>query len=555
MSNDIRYLLYARKSSEEEDRQVQSIPDQYTALLRLTDKDQLNIVERLDEARSAKEPGARPVFASMLERIRKGEANGILCWSTNRLFRNPVDAGEVQWLLQKGIIRSIRTIDREYRPEDNILLLAVEAATANQQIIDLSKNVKRGLHEKARRGWWPTKAKPGYRTVVQVVNGRETSTIETEPSRFPLLRRAWELMMTGAYSVPQVLEELNGWGYRSMPTRKGGGLRPMSRSALFRLFRDPFFAGRFMYGGEWHEGAHELMVSQAEFERVKSLLDRTNHMQPQKHEFAFTGMIRCGACGCLITAERKVKHYRTTGRTVEYVYYHCTGRRGCQQTSVREEYIADRVFSLLHAWKLDQDAVAIAERAIERTEGTGLVVDETIAQQRRATLQQGDKRLNALFVMRENDEITAEEFVQRKRVYQQEIIQINNEISEEATRIQRNAQAIRGAVRFLNAAPLQFDAGTVRERREIASLLAESYVLTLGKLHIRPDPLLQKISTFEPPNLPSDMVGTGTIAPASPIQRRDWDNIRTLIAGPALCFVYETAFAKQTGLADSGGTA
>lgn len=552
MSSDIRYFLYARKSSEEEDRQVQSIPDQNTALLRLAEFDQITIVEHLDEARSAKEPGKRPVFASMLERIRIGEADGILSWSTNRLFRNPVDAGEVQWLLQMGVIRSIRTIDREYRPEDNILLLAVEAATANQQIIDLSKNVKRGLHEKARRGWWPTKPKPGYRSVVQVINGRETSTIEADPDRFPLLRRAWELMMTGAYTVPQVLDELNGWGYRSVPTRNGGGRKPMSRSAFFRMFRDPFYAGRFLYGGEWHEGAHEQMISEAEFDRVKGLLDRANHMQPQRQEFAFTGMIRCGVCGCLITAERKIKNYHTTGRTVEYVYYHCTGRRGCQQVSVTEEYIADRVIGLLHTWRLDEEAVKIAERAIERVEGTSLCVDETIAQQRRSTLQQAEKRLNALFVMRENNEITGEEFVARKKLHQQEILRTNSEITEEANRVQQNAKAVRGALRFLSAAPPRFDAGSVRERREIASLLAESYVLTLGKLHIRPDPLLLKISTFEPPETPPDMGQDDPTAPPSPIQRGNWDDIRSLIAGPALCFAYETLLAKGINTTNDG---
>ncbi|MBX3117416.1 MAG: recombinase family protein [Fimbriimonadaceae bacterium] len=528
MPSDIQYFLYARKSSEEEDRQVQSIPDQNSALLRQAKTLDLQIVDRLEEAHSAKEPGIRPVFASMLERIRKGEANGILCWGTNRLFRNPVDAGEVQWMLQKGIIQSIRTIDREYRPEDNVLLLAVEAAHANQQIIDLSKNVKRGLHEKARRGWWPTKPKPGYRSVIQVIGGRESCVQEPDPDRFSILRRAWEMMLTGAHSVPQILDALESWGYRSL-SGKGRAGRPMSRSGLYRLFSDPFYAGRFLYGDEWHEGAYEAMVTVDEFARVQRLLGRHSQIRPQKHEFAFTGLIRCGVCGCMITAERKVKRYPSTGGQREYVYYHCTGRRGCPKNSVSEEFIVRSIGNLLEAWHLDKDAYIIGNEAIDFAEGKVAKNQNEVRRSRQTALDQAQLRLDSLIAMRENQEISAEEFQKRRRIHLQEIWKRESSIEDDSKIIEQNVVQLRRAVRFLHKAPQVFTGGIVSQRRQVASVLVDECVLTLGKLRIRPDPLLLKISRFERPNAPRDMVQIGETMASRPGQRRGRTDMRTLL--------------------------
>jgi len=97
----IKYFLYARKSSESEDRQVQSIQDQIDRLKALAIQMKLEIVEVYEEARSAKQPNNRPLFLEMLERIERGEAQGIVCWQINRLSRNPVDSGTLQWMLQK----------------------------------------------------------------------------------------------------------------------------------------------------------------------------------------------------------------------------------------------------------------------------------------------------------------------------------------------------------------------------------------------------------------------------------------------------------------------
>src|SRR3989344_3428546 len=133
----IKYFLYARKSSEGEDRQVQSIDDQINRLKQFAKDVNLDIKKIYTEAKSAKKPNNRPLFDEMIQKIEDGEADGILCWQINRLSRNPIDSGKLSWLLQRGVMKSIRTMDREYLPEDNVLIFSVESGVANQYILHL----------------------------------------------------------------------------------------------------------------------------------------------------------------------------------------------------------------------------------------------------------------------------------------------------------------------------------------------------------------------------------------------------------------------------------
>src|SRR3989344_542628 len=102
-----KFFLYARKSTDVEDKQVLSIDAQLTELRSFAREQGLDVIEEFIEKQSAKVPG-RPIFGQMLRRIERGEANGIVSWHPDRLARNSVDGGQIIYLLDTGKLASIK---------------------------------------------------------------------------------------------------------------------------------------------------------------------------------------------------------------------------------------------------------------------------------------------------------------------------------------------------------------------------------------------------------------------------------------------------------------
>jgi site-specific DNA recombinase len=192
------YFLYARKSSESEDRQVLSIEAQVSEMEAIARREGWEIVETFAEARSAKTAGRRPEFASMIERLERGEATGILCWRLNRLARNMREGGAIIDLLSSGIISEIVTSERTYRSGDSVLLMSVEMGMSTQFSIDLARDSKRGLLAKAQRGWYPAYPALGYMSDTTQKKGERI--VMPDPERFELVRRAWDMLLSGDYN-------------------------------------------------------------------------------------------------------------------------------------------------------------------------------------------------------------------------------------------------------------------------------------------------------------------------------------------------------------------
>src|SRR3989338_7581620 len=153
--NNPKYFLYARKSTDVEDKQVLSIESQIVELRAFAAKEGLTIIEELVEKKSAKVPG-RKIFNAMLDRIVKGEAQGIVSWHPDRLARNSVDGGRIIYLLDTGQLASLKFPQFwfESTPQGKFML-NIAFGQSKYYVDSLSENVKRGLRQKARRGEFP----------------------------------------------------------------------------------------------------------------------------------------------------------------------------------------------------------------------------------------------------------------------------------------------------------------------------------------------------------------------------------------------------------------
>lgn len=499
-SRRVRYVLYARKSEEDKNRQVQSINDQIKELRALAARRGLVIVEEIREEHSAKAPG-RPRFNAMLESLRQGRADGILVWSINRLLRNPIDQGAISWMLQGGQIASLLTMDKEYLPGDNVVLLSVEGAVANQFIIDLRKGTLRGIASKVEKGWFPHKAPIGY------LNNTQLKTIEPDPQRFALLQRAWAMLLTEGRSVRQILDVLNEeWGFRTPPARggqRGAGERPLALNTLYRVFTNIFYAGYFVHGDTIHQGKHQPMVTLAEFARAKTLLRREFKTSPQKHQFAFTGLIRCASCGGGVTAETHLKTLKATGETRHYTYYRCVNKHGrCDKRGLSEAALQHQIAELLGQLSIPEAFAAWARRELERRhEGEQHVrqLAYTNAQQRQSEIE---RHLDTLLELRLQDVIDDATYASKRACLVEERQRCHLEVARLEEIGDSTRQTLSHALGFCENARAWFASGDLEVQRVIARALGASYELCDDgrggkRLEIVPHPLLVPILGIE----------------------------------------------------------
>ena len=483
-TNKITYFLYARKSSESEDRQVQSIDDQVNRLKVLANDLGISIKEILTEAKSAKKPNCRPIFTSMLERIEKGEAQGILCWQINRLSRNPVDSGTLGWMLQQGALKSIQTIDRQYLPDDNVLLFSVESGMANQFIIDLKKNSMRGMVGKADRGWLPSRPPLGY------LNDKLEHTIVEDKERFDLVRRMWDMMLTGNYTPPQIREIANKeWGFRTPKTKRDGGGQ-LADSVIYKLFTNIFYTGMFKWAGKTYSGNHKPMITLEEYDRVQAILGRSGRPRAQTHDFAYTGVITCGVCGGMITATEKIKIVKATGGLKNYIYYHCGHKKReipCNQERITLKEIEDQIDIELERNtilpKFREWALEILNRDNDKE-----IADRTkIYETQHKSLVATQNELDALTKMRYRDLIDDETFIKERDELKTKIAKLTTNLRETESRAEKWLELTEKVFNFACYARKEFITGGLDKKKEIFSALGQNFSLKDKKLYITPN--------------------------------------------------------------------
>ncbi|MBI3590520.1 MAG: recombinase family protein [Candidatus Melainabacteria bacterium] len=499
----IKYFIYARKSTEDDNKQVQSIDDQIDRLKKLANELDLKIIKVFIEAKSAKKPHNRPEFEKMIDQLLAGEADGILCWKLDRLSRNPVDSGTLQWLLQQDVIKAIRTIERFYLPGDNALIFSVEAGGANQFILDLSKNVKRGLESKVKKGLAPIIAPVGY--LNSKFKERGENTIELDPERFDLVRKMFDLMLTASYSVPQILKIANeNWGFKTRKSKKLGGTE-LSRSVVYKIFTSIFYTGNFEYKGTVYKGNHKPMITLDEYDRIQKLLGRKGKPRPKTHAFAFTGVIRCGdpKCSCLITAEEKTKFIKSTGQLKHYIYYRCTKKKkdvNCTQKGVISvEELEKQIELEISKVNIVSQLGAIALKVLRENNDKETHTRTNIQEMQMKAFQDTQKQIDRLLDMKLREQITDEEYNSKRDLLLKEKQQLKQKLDETDNRADKWLKLTEDTFNFALYAHNEFLKGDLHKKKEILMTLGSNFLLKDRKLTLASHKWLKRIENEYPP--------------------------------------------------------
>ena len=310
----MEYVIYARKSSESEDRQCASIDDQRSVLTRLAQERTLTTQKEFTESMSAKAPG-RPVFNEMLEYIKEHNIKGIICWKVDRLFRNPKDEGTIRWLLQNKDIDEIVTPSKIYLEADSDFLMAVEGASASRFIKDLRANTSRGIQAKIDKGFAPVVAPPGYTNDTSKPQGLRT--IEPDPIYFPIMRRVFDLALTNNYTIKRLFDMALEMGLKNS---RGNSI---SHTRFYTYISNPiFYTGRYVYGGILHQGTHKRMITDDEYDLLTTIYKPKVLHHTEDTTRAYNGLLTC-SCGRFMTGERHIKHYKN-GTDQTFIYYRCS---------------------------------------------------------------------------------------------------------------------------------------------------------------------------------------------------------------------------------------
>lgn len=518
----IKYFIYCRKSSESEDRQILSIESQTNELKKLIGNLNLPILEVLTESQSAKAPG-RPIFNQMLSRVQNNEAQGIICWKLDRLARNPVDGGQIMWMLQQGIIKHIKTFERDYFSTDNVLMMAVELGMANQFLLDLSTNTKRGLRAKAEKGWLPGVSPPGY--MKNKFKEKGEKDIIKDPARFPLIRRVWDLMLTGNYTPPQILKKANEeWNYRTPQRRKIGG-KPLARSTIYKILTNSFYYGWFQYQGQLWKGAHESMIIEEEFDKVQILLGKKGKPRMRKHNFLYTGMIRCGKCDGMVTAEKKIKRQKN-GNVHIYNYYHCAGSKDptCRKISITAGELERQFDEHLSRIEIDEDYKNFAIKHLNEVHDQEVKSRSAVLNSKQKSYKDCLKRIDNLLRLKISPEntdgslLSDEEFKIQKSKLLKEKAHLEEMLNDTGQRVEKWLELSEKTFNFACYARYWFAHGSPEQKRQIFTALGSNLILENKILTIKlkePFRIIEQMRRFEPVKLGLNEAKTASSAAAS----------------------------------------
>lgn len=477
----IKYFGYVRKSTEGEEKQALSILAQKE---KISDNFAgLRVVKIFEERQSAFEPYKRPIFQEMLDKIRAGEAQGIVAWHPDRLSRNEIDAGAVSYMIRQGQIKDLKfgSYNFDNSPE-GIWMLQMALSQSQYFSAKLSKDVKRGNETKLRHGGLPGAAPEGY------LNDRAEKVVIKDPVRFSLVRKMWDMMLTGLYTPAHIAKIANSeWGYMTVKRRKVGG-RPLSRSAAYYMFNNLFYTGTIVRSGVEYEGNHEAMITLEEYDRVQDLLGRRGKPRnAPKREFAFRGLIFCGECGCQITASISKSH----------TYYYCTRRRKdyeCQQRrTVREEELEKQIKNLLSGYTIMPE---FEEWALDDLRQKNEIESEDTAaiyEMQHKAITKIDTQITKLIDMASRRLISEERFIEKNTRLEKQLKKLKKDLHDTEGRAEKWRKTAIKTYSFATHARQRFVKGELKTKKEVLMGLGENPILIDGKLKLEVNELLVPI--------------------------------------------------------------
>ena len=402
-------ILYARVSSKEQEASGYSIPSQLKLLQDYAQAQGLRVVHEFIDVETAKAAG-RKQFDDMVRFCRsQRQVPHLLVEKTDRLYRNFKDYVTLEELgVVVHLVKEHEVLSKDSRSHAKFIH-GIKVLMAKNYIDNLSEEVKKGHLEKARQGGYPAKAPLGYR------NNTITNLVEVDHEKATFVVRVFELAATGHCSLLEIHKQVRqeGLEYHSSKTK-------LSKSHVKRILENPFYTGTFQWNGELYQGKHAPLISQDLFDRVQAVLGDRRKPKYRKRSFAYGGLLLCGKCGCMVTAEIK------KGR---YTYYHCTqSQKTCDELYYREEDLAPQFDTLVKGITIDPSIRDWLMKALKESHQDETTFHKDALDRLQAELKKIKNRLDQLYVDKLDGKVSEGFWLDKSRVWETEQARLVSQI-------------------------------------------------------------------------------------------------------------------------------
>lgn len=444
-----KYIIYARKSTDDREKQVRSLTDQIAECKQLAENLEITKYKIITESESAKEPDIRPKFREALDSIQSGKYDGLIAWHPDRLARNMKDAGEIIDLVDKSIIKDLKFVSFTFENSPSgKMLLGIAFVLSKQYSDKLSEDVSRGIRRSIQEGKYVSTAKHGY-------HKDSNQFLRPDGRNFTIIKEAFKMRFERK-TLEEICAFINKSNYHRT-SRMGGEPKifKMDNKRLSEIFRDPIYAGVVMYGQNI-TNLTELydfvpMITPDEYYKL-------NKESPDKKTFQLVrnarkdetvranllrGIIICGLCNSPMSSGINSKT-NTRGEKQQRYYYRCD-TKDCPTKNVRAKMVIEFVYAFLseHPFTSKQ-AYSRYKKAMGRLINTRTEEYKKLLRSLKTERVQKQKRLEdtKTLILEQDDQYTKNIFTGDLKKLQTKIGQIEKEIKK----VQEQKENVKGTI-------------------------------------------------------------------------------------------------------------
>lgn len=323
-------VAYCRVSTDKQD-QLNSLATQKQFFVEYAEKNGHHLMNvYADEGISGTKTKNRKQFLQLMKDAKQRCFDMVVVKDISRFARNTVDLLQnVRQLKALGIETTFLTANMTVLGQSEFVL-TVFAALAQEESANMSKRIKFGKHENAKKGKVPNMVY-GYD---KIIGDYFNLTINDKESE--VVKKIYHWYVHDGYGALKIANMLNEQGYVTKRNCK------FSQNAICRILTNPIYTGKLINGkqevsdfltgnrvdksmDEWNvfERPELAIIDENTFEQAQKILRSKQSAFHVKHErkssrFLFSTLIKCKDCGW--SFRRVVRHYKNT-----YIRWVCSG--------------------------------------------------------------------------------------------------------------------------------------------------------------------------------------------------------------------------------------